>query len=73
MRRSICCAVRAGEQYGLDDRSVSCSPSRYWRAHFEAVAGEHWNRSAARRTGQPCSTMSTASRRRPSGVSGAFG
>ena len=36
------------------------------------MAGETWNRSAARRTGHPSSTIALASRVRPVGVSGAL-
>ena len=42
------------------------------RRVLDAVAGEHWNRSAARLTAQPSSTISEARRRRPSGVKGAL-
>lgn len=39
---------------------------------FLAVAGETWNRSAARRMGQCSSMIKEARRRLPSGVSGAL-
>ena len=72
MRRSNRVGVRVGIRRGRDDRSAIGKPARYRAAHFAAVAGEHWNRSAARRTGHRCSTTSSARRRRPSGVSGAL-
>jgi hypothetical protein len=42
-----------GELCGLELRSVIGRPSRYRDAHFDAVADEHWNRSAALRADQP--------------------
>lgn len=70
--RSRCCNARLGEWCGRELRSVSGKPARYRRDHLDAVAGEHWNRSAARLTAQPSSTISEARRRRPSGVKGAL-
>ena len=68
----MCDGSRNGLECGLDDRSVIGKPARYRAAHFAAVAGEHWNRSAARLAGQPSSTMSLASRSLPVGVNGAL-
>ncbi len=49
MRRSMQIGVRAGEYLGREDRSVIGWSARKRAVHFAAVAGEHWNRSAARR------------------------
>jgi hypothetical protein len=70
IRRSLRGESRDGETCGRELRSVSGSPTRYRAAHFDTVVGEHWNRSAARRTDQPSSTTSFASRRLPSAVNG---
>jgi len=72
IRRSSRREQRPGDLSGLDDATLIVWPARYRRAHFDAVAGDTWNLSAARRTGQPCSTINTARRRRPSGVKGAL-
>jgi hypothetical protein len=45
---------------------------RYQPARRAAVIGDTWNRSAARRTGQPSSTTQRASRRRPNSDNGAL-
>jgi hypothetical protein len=67
---SIRRGVRRGEWWGRLDRStMPDSPSsRYRSAHRFAVVAETWNRSAARRNGQPSSTMQRASLSRPLGV-----
>jgi len=70
IRRSRRCGDRDGDRCGRELRSVNGNPARYRAAHFDAVAGEHWNRSAARRIDQPSSTINFASRRRPSAVNG---
>jgi hypothetical protein len=62
IRRSNRRDVRAGEQAGREDRSVNGSPARNLAAHFAAVAGETWKRSAARRIVQPSITINWASR-----------
>lgn len=72
IRRSSRWGDRRGCRCGRELRSVSGKPARYRRAHRDAVAGEHWNRSAARRTGQPSSTINRARRALPSGVKGAL-
>jgi len=51
---------------------AAAPPARYRSAHFLAVVGEHWNRSPARRSGQPSSTTQRASRNRPLGVNKAL-
>jgi len=56
---------RVGLDQGLEDRSVRGAPDRYRVTRFDAAAREHWNRSAARRIGQPWSTIDRASRIRP--------
>jgi hypothetical protein len=55
--------VRLGLRRGRDDASAMPSPPRvrYRSTHFLAVAGEHWNRLAARRSVQPCSMTKQAS------------
>lgn len=63
--------VLVGSCAGREDRSVIGWPARRRAAHFDAVAGQHSYRSAARRTGQRCTTINSARPRRPSGVSGA--
>jgi len=50
IRRSVLRGSRLGDETGLELRSVSASPARYRSPHRFAVAGEHWNRSAARRS-----------------------
>ena len=54
---TIRCSVFRGNRFGDDSgfelRSVSGNPARYLSTHRFAVAGEHWNRSAARRSDQP--------------------
>jgi hypothetical protein len=72
MRRSNCFEHRPGDRTGLDDRSVIGKPARKRAAHFDAVAGEHWNRSAARLADHPPSTIRRARRSRPSGAKGAL-
>jgi len=47
-------------------------PVRYRSAHFLAVVGDTWNRSAARRIDHPSSTVEVASFNRPFGVSKAL-
>lgn len=49
MRRSLLRHSRVGEQTGREERSPWDSLAWYLVAHFLAVAGETWNRSAARR------------------------
>ena len=44
IRRSSRAGVRPGLLTGREDRSVNGSPARYLPAHFDAVAGETWNR-----------------------------
>jgi hypothetical protein len=58
IRRSKRCEHRVGDRRGREDTSVIASPARYRDAHLDAVAGETWNRSAARLIGQPSSTIS---------------
>lgn len=72
MRRSLLRHSRVGEQPGREERSPRDSLAWYLVAHFLAVAGETWNRSAARRMGQCSSMIKEAKRRLPSGVSGAL-
>lgn len=72
MRRSVRRGSRVGDTRGRELRSVSGRPACCRRAHLDAVAGEHWKRSAARRTDQPSRVINKASRRRPSGVNGAL-
>jgi hypothetical protein len=60
IRRSSRAAVRCGDERGRDERASIGSPAANRRDQRETVAGEHWNRSATRRTGQPCSTTSRA-------------
>lgn len=43
-------ASAPGDRRVREARSVGASPARYRCAHFDAIAGEHWNCSAARRT-----------------------
>jgi hypothetical protein len=71
IRRSVRVGVRRGERCGREDRStIPAAPNRRYRpAHRAAVVGETWNRSAARRTGQPPSTTQRASSKRPRGAS----
>ncbi|MDQ1200822.1 hypothetical protein QE449_001440 [Rhodococcus sp. SORGH_AS303] len=62
--------VRAGLRRGRLDRSIiaGAPPARYRSAHFLAVLGETWKRSAARRMDQWSSTIELASFNRPLGV-----
>lgn len=53
IRRSVRAGNRVGDRNGRELRSISGNPARYRAAHFDAVAGEHWNRSAARLIDQP--------------------
>ena len=63
---------RIGYHLGVPRSTVGRVLARYRAAHLAAVAGEHWNRSAARRADQPCSTIKRARRSRPSGAKGAL-
>jgi integrase len=74
IRRSVRTGVRAGLACGREDRpAIPAAPCcRYRAAQRAAVVWETWNRSAARRTGQPSSTTHRASRSCPVSVSGAL-
>ena len=74
IRRSIRVGVRRGLRYGRQERSTipSAPCCRYRSAHRFAVVGATWNRSAARRSGQPSSTTHRASRSLPVSVNGAL-
>jgi len=52
IRCSVLRESRFGDEVGLELRSINGSPARYLSAHRFTVAGEHWNRSAARRNDQ---------------------
>ncbi|GAA1706325.1 hypothetical protein GCM10009808_25410 [Microbacterium sediminicola] len=52
IRCSVFRGKRFGDDSGLELRSINGSPARYLPTHRFAVAGEHWNRSAARRSDQ---------------------
>lgn len=61
-----------GEWCARWGRSSRCSPDRYLDIHFEAVAGETWNRSAALVMGHRPPTVREARRYLPIGVRGAL-
>jgi hypothetical protein len=68
-RRRIGAGVARGQRCGREDRSsIPAAPSsrQRWAQRF-AVSQDTWNRSAARATGQPSSTMSLPSRSRARG------
>jgi hypothetical protein len=72
--RTTGAGVRRGLWWGRLDRSaIATAPRSRWRvAHRCAVGRLTWNRSAARATDQPWSTMARASRSRPSSLKGAL-
>lgn len=59
--------VRAGSRRLETSFIAAGPPARYLSAHFFAVAGEYWNRSAARRNGHPSSTTDRARANLPRG------
>src|SRR5438876_4140298 len=74
-RRRHGSGVRCGEQWGRLERSNSPDePSAKNRSrHLRTVLASTWNRSATASTVQPHSTTRSTIRRRPAGVSTAFG